>query len=294
MLSFEAFLRRAARLELPFMLKGSILTRQFFANKENRVVQDLDYLYFGKVRDDASFMEVELSNWVESVTTTTLADGVEYRPFSENRFWRALDYAMNDDFPTTNTDLYCTVGTTVNPIVGLDVSWGLPLHVPPASLLYHPLEGEPFEIPFVAPIGLQISWKLHQCLVRPRLKDLIDLVYLLEHGQFSEDDLDVAVVEFLKECQKDQVDGLKLLEYIHGNIRHFISGQGRTGLLGFSKREPKPPLKNMGQLTNEDISFLKQVFPNYEARFGTINAILLEFEAVMERYNFAGRLNAHY
>lgn len=290
LLSFEAFLRRAAKLDLPFMLKGSIVTRQFFANKEDRVVQDLDYLYFGKVRDDVDFMDSELSNWVEAVTTTSLPDGVVYRPFSENRFWRAIDYAMSDDFPTTNTDLYCTVGTTINPIVGLDVSWGLPLNVPPASLLYQPLEGEPFEIPYIAPIPLQVSWKLHQCVVRPRLKDLIDVVYLLEQGQVSNDDLELAVEEYIKECNKDKIDSRRLLKYIEGDIRQFLEGPKRTGFFGLKKTNPPQPLSNMGQLTNEDITYLRHIFPNYQPRFGTIEKILLEFEAVMQQCDFATRL----
>ncbi len=290
LLSFEAFLRRAAKLDLPFMLKGSIVTRQFFANKEDRVVQDLDYLYFGKVRDDVDFMDSELSNWVEAVTTTTLSDGVVYRPFSENRFWRAIDYAMSDDFPTTNTDLYCTVGTTVNPDFGLDVSWGLPMNVPPASLLYHPVEGEPFEIPFVAPMPLQVSWKLHQCVVRPRLKDLIDIVYLLEQGNVSDDDLEVAVEEYVKECEKDGIDSRRLLKYIEGDVRQFVEGPKRTGFFGLKKTNPPQPLSNMGQLTNEDITYLRHIFPNYLPRFETIEKILLEFEAIMQQCDFAARL----
>ena len=86
LLSFEAFLRRAAKLDLPFMLKGSLLTRQLYAKKEDRIVRDLDFLYFGEVKDDVNFMESELSDWVEAVTSTSLADGVAFKRFSENKF----------------------------------------------------------------------------------------------------------------------------------------------------------------------------------------------------------------
>jgi hypothetical protein len=42
------------------------------------------------------------------VTELDLDDGVMFRSFRENAFWRYIDYAMADDFPTVNTDIaYC-------------------------------------------------------------------------------------------------------------------------------------------------------------------------------------------
>lgn len=291
MLSFEAFLRRAATLDLPFMLKGSILTRQFYSNKKDRIVRDIDYLFFGEVKDDVEFMSSELSNWVEAVTSLSMDDNVSYRPFSENRFWRAIDYAMNDDFPTTNTDLFCTVGNTVNPIVGLDVSWGLPLHVEPVSMLYYPLEGEPFEIPYTTPISLQLSWKLHQCIVRPRLKDIIDICYLLKDVDPSRAEIKIAITEYILECQKDEIDSKKLLCFIDGSIRAFLQEEENllSRILGTKRIEP--PLSNMGELENDDIDFLRYTFPNYHLKYSTITDVLIEFEELLKKYDFGKLLS---
>ena len=40
--SVEAFMKRASELDMPFMVKGSIITRQYFPNPEMRKVADLD------------------------------------------------------------------------------------------------------------------------------------------------------------------------------------------------------------------------------------------------------------
>lgn len=293
MVSFEAFLRRAAKFNLPFMLKGSILTRQFFSNKENRRVRDIDYLYFGEVKDDVDFMTRELSDWVEAVTSLSIADNVVYRPFSENKFWRAIDYAMNDDFPTTNTDLYCTVKNTVNPIIGLDVSWGLPLNIPPESIIYKPLEGEPFEIKYTAPLSLQISWKLHQCVVRPRLKDIIDVCYLLKDTDISKKRIVITVQEFIKECQKDKIDSERIFCFIDGSLRKYLSQKERLATPIFDSKSIKPPLSNMGELEINDIEFLKYTFPNYHLEYSNINDILIDFEELLKKHNFKEIFEEH-
>ncbi|MFK7972868.1 MAG: nucleotidyl transferase AbiEii/AbiGii toxin family protein [Bacteroidia bacterium] len=292
LLAFEAFLRRAAKLDLPFILKGSMLTRQFYPNKEDRIARDLDYLYFGEVKDDLEFMTEELSNWTEQVTTTSLDDGVKFRPFSENKFWRAIDYAMNDDFPTTNTDLTCVVHGTENPDISLDVSWGLPINVPPAPFMYEPLEGEPFEIPFTTPISLQISWKLHQCIVRPRLKDFLDLIHMLESIKVTEHELEIAVEEFLKECQKDFVEAGKLFHFMNGAVRNSLAPAPPKGFFTslIHSRIPKSPIIHLGELLYNDIAHLKYSFPNYASKYDTVTDILFAFENVMKANNVDGIL----
>ena len=193
---------------------------------------------------------------------------------------------MNDDFPTTNTDLHCTVKNTVNPSIGLDVSWGLPLNVPPASLTYYPIEGGPIEIRYVAPVSLQISWKLHQCVVRPRLKDLIDVSYLLQDVEISGEEIKIAVIEFLKECEKDRIDGRRLLYFTDGRIRKFLNKKKNFFYRLIDFTDMNPPLLNMGELLNQDIENLKYTFPNYQSKYAEVTDILLEFEAALKKYNF--------
>jgi hypothetical protein len=108
MLAHEAFIRRAAALDAPFMLKGSYVTRQYFENPTDRIPADLDWNYLGILSnvDDA---RRTFDAWITAVTESNLDDGVRFRSFKENPFWRMIDYAMSDDFPTVNTDLMCWI-----------------------------------------------------------------------------------------------------------------------------------------------------------------------------------------
>lgn len=199
----EAFLRRAAGLESPFMLKGSYVTRQYFANPADRVPNDLDWLYLDHLPDPAQARQV-FNDWVTQVTEQQLDDGVRFRSFRENAFWRLMDYAMDDDFPTANTDLgYWLDDAEAMQEVSLDISFNLPLSVPGVPLHYTPLRGTPFVLPHTAPLALQVSWKMHQTLVRPRFKDLFDLLHLLQHPAFTDDTRRQALRALVQECQAD-------------------------------------------------------------------------------------------
>lgn len=108
MLAYEAFLRRASRVNLPFMLKGSYVTRQYFMNPEERIPNDLDWVYLHPIAHIEEARSI-FDDWVIKVTEMYERDGVQFQSFKENAFWRMLDYAMADDFPTINTDLKCWV-----------------------------------------------------------------------------------------------------------------------------------------------------------------------------------------
>lgn len=96
--AFEAFLRRVVLYDLPFMLKGSLITRQYMPSTEIRNVEDIDWVYLNKITvDEANKI---FTDWMIKVTETELDDGVKFRSFSQNAFWRGIDYAMADDFPT--------------------------------------------------------------------------------------------------------------------------------------------------------------------------------------------------
>src|SRR5687767_5705880 len=107
-IAYEAFIRRAAALDLPFMLKGSYVTRQYFSDPEDRIPNDLDWVYLNRLeyKDDATGA---FDEWMIMISEMYENDGVHFRSFRENKFWRMIDYAMADDFPTVNTDLDCWV-----------------------------------------------------------------------------------------------------------------------------------------------------------------------------------------
>lgn len=190
----EAFLRRAAIVDGPFMLKGSYVTSQQIDQAWRRMPGDLDWVGLGAL--DAN----ELTAWATAVTETDCDDGIRFDSFSKNAFWRDIDYAMDDDFPTVNTSLDAWIGDQHRD-VDIDVSFGLRLEPPPQSLLYQPRMGEAFTVNKSVATELQMAWKLHQCMVRPRFKDMMDIVLVLRANT-----VDAAVIRAVleEECRRDK------------------------------------------------------------------------------------------
>ncbi|MGI4870489.1 MAG: nucleotidyl transferase AbiEii/AbiGii toxin family protein [Janthinobacterium lividum] len=222
MLAAEAFIRRAAALNLPFMLKGSYVTRQYFANPLDREPQDLDWVYVGGRLGSEAEARALFDEWVIRVTEHFEPDGAVFDNFRKNAFWRGIDYAMADDFPTVNTDLICQLyqadGSTRLIGLGLDVSFNLPMDVPSEPLYYIPLQGEPFLVEHSTPPALQVAWKLHQTLVRPRLKDLFDLRHLLRHPDFTAAVRQQALEALRRECRADGTDPTRLRYLLAGEL----------------------------------------------------------------------------
>lgn len=206
----EAFILRASLVGARFMLKGSYLTRQYFPEEIVRIPADLDWFYIDPVMDIERAQDT-FNSWVQAITDIEWDDGVRFQSFSENQFWRSIDYAMNDDFPTINTDITCWVdGAKVD--FSIDLSFNLPLPFAPVPLTYQVLSGATFTLPFTVPLSLQVSWKIHQTLVRPRFKDLFDLVHLVGNEAFDETALQQMSEALVQECR---ADGIKYKQVLH-------------------------------------------------------------------------------
>lgn len=223
MLAYESFIRRASEVNMPFMLKGSYVTRQYFSNPADREPGDLDWLYMEKLHDVERSRAV-FNDWATQVTELKTEDGVAFKSFTENAFWRSIDYAMHNDFPTVNTDLSCFIDGEELPNLFLDISFNLPVEFPPVPLLYRPLRGEPFTIPYTAPLCLQVSWKIHQTLVRPRFKDLFDLIHLLRHPSFTPETLDQSLKALVRECNADSVALYRFQYFLQGDLDRLFDG----------------------------------------------------------------------
>ena len=217
-LAYEAFIRRAAELDLPFMLKGSYVTRQYFENPADRIPYDLDWVYMERV-ENADEAQTLFNDWATRATELWQNDGVVFRSFRENAFWRMIEYAMADDFPTVNTDLLCWVNKEKFEDFSMDVSFNLPMDVPSVPLFYNPLQGEPFIILNTTPLSLQVAWKLHQSLTRLRFKDLFDLLHLLKHPDFDEAARRQTMYALKKECRADNTDITRLQWLVAGNLQ---------------------------------------------------------------------------
>lgn len=217
MLVNEAFIRRAVAIDFPFMLKGSYITRQYFEKPIDRIPNDLDFVYLHHL-NTAEKSEIIFTEWATLVTELDLEDGVKFESFQKNCFWRLIDYAMDDDFPTVNTDLVAVVdGKNVD--ISLDISFNLDIDQEPIPLLYQPLEGEPFYISQTPPISLQVAWKVHQCLVRPRFKDMFDLIHLLNREEFANShNVSYTLQTLVNECHRDKIDVRKMKFLIEGDL----------------------------------------------------------------------------
>lgn len=200
----EALLRRISHVNMPFVLKGSLLTRQYLEDPDVRYVDDIDFLYLGKINDAEQANEI-FTNWMIQVTEMDLDDGIQFRSFRENAYWAYIDYAMADDFPTVYTDLaYCfTDEPGEYRELELDVSFNLEMEMDPVPLEYRPVFGDSFVVPYSVPLSVQVAWKLHQTIVRPRFKDLYDLKYLLSHPSYDEQALQVTLQTLVNECSME-------------------------------------------------------------------------------------------
>ena len=222
LLASEGFIKRAATVEGNMMLKGSYVTRQYFPNPADRYPADMDWVYTEHLKNDKRAREA-FDAWAIAVTEVTMDDGITFRSFAENAFWRSIDYAMHDDFPTVNTDLDCVV-EGVEIVLSLDISFNLDIPYSPIPLMYRPVGGEAFNIPYTVPLALQVSWKIHQTLVRPRFKDLFDLMYLVQHESFDEETLERSFTALIAECDKDQISHDQIQLFLEYEFSHFFGG----------------------------------------------------------------------
>jgi hypothetical protein len=94
LIAYEAFIRRASELNLPFMLKGSYVTRQYFPDSHLRKPNDLDWLYMLPL-GSAEEAERVFTEWAVGATELVADDSVRFRSFRENAFYRAASLASS-------------------------------------------------------------------------------------------------------------------------------------------------------------------------------------------------------
>jgi hypothetical protein len=206
--ALEALLKRTSLVPMPFVLKGSLLTRQYLANPDIRDAQDIDFLYAGKIDDPEDAHDI-FTDWMAKVTKMILEDGVIFDDFDNNDYWDTVSYGMSDDFPTTNTEIYYQLKDESGNLSGyhslsLDVSFNLVMGIQPVPLDYKSEYFGSFHLDYTVPLPIQIAWKLHQSIVRPRFKDLYDLKFLLSHPSYDKNAISETLQELVNECSFDR------------------------------------------------------------------------------------------
>jgi hypothetical protein len=213
-LAYESFIRRAAQLNFPFLLKGSYITRQYFPNIEDRIPADLDWLFLGTA-SDVTIAQEKFDKWIDLIRKINLSDNTIYN--NDKLFWYFVNYPLIDDFPTVSTEIDCSVNEKYVSM-NIDISFNLEITHNPVPLLYKPLVGEPFYVPNTPPLSLQVAWKIHQTLIRPRFKDLFDLIYLVQHPDFNNTELENMWIALVHECNISKTNVSLLNDFLSFNI----------------------------------------------------------------------------
>jgi len=283
---FEAFLRRAATLDAPFMVKGSLILRQYFIEPGSRIAADLDFVYLRPLTDEEEARRV-FTKWMTTITTMDAGDGLRFRDFRENNFWRRMDYAMNDDFPTTNTDLSCTLEDGSEVDIQLDISWNLPVPVSPIALEYRPEQGAAFRLPSTVPVPLQLSWKIHQSVVAPRPKDLVDVILLLEAYPLNQEERIATLSAFRQECRKDGFSEKRLSLYQDNILARYFEIEDMDLIAGRNPPEMLELEDRISVLQDRavdvfNVSYLHLNFPALGYKFASNGKLVRAYTKILE------------
>jgi len=168
--------------------------------------------------------------------------------------------------------------------MGLDITWNLPIEEELVPLLYHPVEGKPFIIPYSIPIPLQISWKLHQSVVRPRTKDLLDIILFLEDNNLSENELERTALHYVNECLKDRIAPNRILHYTKNNVSTYFQQNEKEVEELMTSYSYRPP-SQFGFKIESDLS-LKYLEHSFKVDLGYSNSaeLILHFEQILTKY----------
>jgi hypothetical protein len=276
--AMEAFLRSASLVDAPFMLKGSLVTRQYLKDPSARFAVDLDWVYL-EYLDDRNKAENIFSKWLKDIAHARGTYG--YR-FKADEYWAGLDYAMADDFPTISTYVKCYRHDEFLFNLKLDISFNLEILYDPKSLLYRPEGFIPFLIKKTCPLALQVSWKLHQTLARSRVKDFYDLIQLLKHEAFNEEELKKAILALRKECWNDDIPVSKLQFYLEDTAINICKEKEENRLPeNWYDIEPYSLQELYYNLTALNIISLESIQPKEAIQYTKMSELLLDFQQAL-------------
>lgn len=219
---FDSFVKRMDYVNKPllnnysqFVIKGSLLTRQYIKDRTKRRVADLDILYVGPEKDPET-VNVLFTHWLKSVVSVDLKDDIKIQ-LDQYHYWQRIDYAMDDDFPTTSSSLKANWHHHYISF-DIDISWNLPSNFNMVPMDYITENDEVIELKESIPIPVQIAWKLHQTVIRPRMKDVYDIILLLENNTLSKQDLYLLYNVYKDECDHGAVNETDILVFADDKI----------------------------------------------------------------------------
>ncbi len=268
---YEAFLRRASLIADPnFMIKGSYVTRQYFDDVRDRIPDDLDFVCLTPIDNEQMGNQV-LGDWVQKITTTPYDDGVHFVVFNENRFWRRMEYFMNEDFPTVSTEVICYIDGHE---VQLYIEVSMNLDIDATEEIKYKTPCCEFVYPASVTLPYQIAWKIHQSIVRPRLKDLVDLTFLVKN--MDKGSLDEILQILCKECQRDGIKTNHIIEFFDYDVVKLFDLENYIKPTAFDADDPV--MLDIDYSTNKttpeefwriEYKYLKHSFPKLPKDFRT-------------------------
>lgn len=223
LIAIDAFLRRISDFYEPFMVKGSTITRLYFDDYKSRIPEDIDFVYFGHIKNTQDAQEI-FTSWTDKATQKKLKDGIIFKKFSKYSNWQNIDYAMNEDFPTVFGVLRAEINNK-KIFIDIEISFNLEILANPIENIY-PTPKDTIYLPYTAPLSIQIAWKIHQCITNPRFKDFYDLAFLVNKlNRYL--DIDILFKTLINECRRDKISKMvikKFFDYqIPNNLGDFYS-----------------------------------------------------------------------
>lgn len=243
---------------LPFIAKGSFLTSQYHTNPQARLLNggDIDLIYDSTngviqtpnifdydsyhqfLREIEKLLKNELIDIfykLEEIMTKKLNLTerprfiLEFEELGYDRIFKdggeiylfLVNYATDGDFTTVGLEIYD---------IEIDIAIDMPVHFQPETILYKTITGKEVTLKNTTPLIYQTAWKIHQILVRPRLKDLDDVIRFLPYIDFKDkNNFQIFFDEIISECKltdsktcKKLINTLKKLFFKHNAIQSLI------------------------------------------------------------------------
>ncbi|ONI44289.1 hypothetical protein AN641_07560 [Candidatus Epulonipiscioides gigas] len=135
-----------------------------------------------------------------------------------------INYGASDDFTTISLIInYNPYFDNETYYIYIDIAVDMPINFVPQTIIYHTLNNEQVELKNTAPLLYQGAWKIHQLIVRPRLKDLDDLIRFLPYIDLkNEQNFQNFFNEIINECKL--CDEITCAELIN-NLKNLLQGK---------------------------------------------------------------------
>ncbi|OON98400.1 MAG: hypothetical protein ATN35_05280 [Epulopiscium sp. Nele67-Bin004] len=236
--------------DLPFIIKGSFLTKEYHKNPYARIENggDIDLILNRKLDlihpiTSDNYYDIFMPQIDKNLQHEVTSILYKLEKILDNKFdlieqpWfiTALEtegynnllqdgevelclvnYASDGDFLTIGLAIDYPINIVDNqPTMGtvvIDIAINLPINFTPEEILYKTLDGREVKLKNTTPLLYQTAWKMHQTLCGPRIKDLDDLAVFLPHINFEDEETFKKFFdEIIKECKLTPEENANML-----------------------------------------------------------------------------------